>query len=83
MLAENEYDDVYGKDWIMNVRWSPSGDSLVTASRDCTVKVVDFRSGKVLFEGETPGQGDEHSIFFSNFDVKVSLFQLASYKVMK
>ena len=35
------------------VRWSPSGDKLASASDDTTVKLLDFKTGKVLYTGNT------------------------------
>ena len=40
-------------DYIYCVRWSPSGDKLATASQDKTVKLLDFKTGKVLYTGIT------------------------------
>ena len=44
-------------DYISCVRWSPRGDMLATASSDMTAKVVDFKTGKVLYTGTTPDNG--------------------------
>ena len=38
------------------VRWSPSGDRLASASNDKTVKLLDFKTGKVLYTGNTSDQ---------------------------
>ena len=35
------------------VRWSPSGDKLASSSDDKTVKLLDFKTGKVLYTGNT------------------------------
>ena len=35
------------------MRWSPSGDKLASASRDGTAKLLDFKTGKVLYTGNT------------------------------
>mgnify|MGYP003879840555 CR=1 FL=1 len=35
------------------VRWSPSGDKLASTSYDKTVKLLDFKTGKVLYTGNT------------------------------
>ena len=35
------------------MRWSPSGDKLASASLDRTVKLLDFKTGKVLYAGNT------------------------------
>ena len=40
-------------DWINCVRWSSSGDTLASASRDLTAKLWDFGTGKVLYTGIT------------------------------
>ena len=38
---------------IRCVRWSPSGDKVASASHDKTVKLLDFKTGKVLYTGNT------------------------------
>ena len=38
------------------MRWSPSGDKLASASNDKTVKLLDFKTGKVLYTGNTSGE---------------------------
>ena len=40
-------------DSINCVRWSPSGDKLASASDDKTVQLLDFKTGKVLYTGNT------------------------------
>ena len=40
-------------DWIYCVRWSPSGDKLASASNDKTAKLLDIKTGKVLYTGNT------------------------------
>ena len=35
------------------VRWNPSGDMLATASSDKTAKLLDFKTGKLLYTGTT------------------------------
>ena len=35
------------------MRWSPSGDKLASASEDKTAKLLDFKTGKVLYTGNT------------------------------
>ena len=35
------------------MRWSPSGDKLASASGDKRVKLLDFKTGKVLYTGKT------------------------------
>ena len=35
------------------MRWSPSGDKLASAFEDKTVKLLDFKTGKVLYTGNT------------------------------
>ena len=37
----------------MCVRWSPSGDKVASASEDKTIKLLDFKTGKVLYTGNT------------------------------
>ena len=39
------------------VRWSPSGDMLASSSFDKTVALLDFKTGKKLYTGNTSGQG--------------------------
>ena len=38
---------------IMCVRWSPSGDMLASSSMDLTVALLDFKTGKKLYTGNT------------------------------
>ena len=33
------------------VRWSSSGDTFATASDDQSAKVIDFKTGKVIYSG--------------------------------
>ena len=40
-------------DWINCVRWSPSGNMLATASWDLTARVLDSKTGKVLYSGDS------------------------------
>ena len=40
-------------EWIRCVRWSPSGDMLASAAEDKKVKLLDFKTGKVLYTGKT------------------------------
>ena len=35
------------------MRWSPSGDKLASASDDKIVKLLDLKTGKVLYTGNT------------------------------
>ena len=46
----------------MCVRWSPSSDKLASASFDKTVKLLDFKTGKVLYTGNTSDKGGKLSI---------------------
>ena len=39
------------------MRWSPSGDKLASASWDKAVKLLDFKTGKVLYTGNTSDSG--------------------------
>ena len=50
-------------DDINCVRWSPNGDMLATASNDMTAALLDFKTGKQLYAGNT---SDERK--FSLFD---------------
>ena len=43
----------YYIDEINCVRWSPSGDMLVSSSGDKTVALLDFKTGKKLYTGKT------------------------------
>lgn len=43
----------YSLGGINCVRWNPSGDMLASASSDKTAKVLDFKTGKVLYTGTT------------------------------
>ena len=44
------------------MRWSPSGDMLVTASEDKTVALLDFKTGKTLYTGNI-SDGSKFSLF--------------------
>lgn len=33
---------------VVCVRWNPTGDTLVSASLDKKIKLIDFKAGKVL-----------------------------------
>lgn len=35
------------------MRWSPAGDMIATSSWDKTVALLDFKTGKPLYTGET------------------------------
>ena len=35
------------------MRWDLSGDRLASVSKDRTIKVLDFKTGKVLYSGTT------------------------------
>lgn len=50
-------------DLINCVRWDPSGDLLSSASFDRTTKVLDFKTGKILYSGISP---DESKFILSN-----------------
>ena len=43
-------------DVIYCVRWSPKGDIIFSASYDVTVALLDYKSGKKLYTGRTPGE---------------------------
>ena len=43
----------YYIDLISCVRWSPSGDMIATASDDTTAALLDFKTGKNLYTGNT------------------------------
>ena len=42
---------------ISCVRWSPSGDMLASTSEDRTIALLDFKTGKRLYTGETLDEG--------------------------
>lgn len=48
------------QDQILSMRWNSDGSLLATASADGTVKVAEFASDKILFEGKTP-DGSKYS----------------------
>lgn len=37
------------------VRWTPSEDVIASASQDGTAKLLDFKSGKVIYTGKKMG----------------------------
>ena len=45
--------DCYYIGIIYCVRWSPSGDTIASASGDQTVALLDFKTGKKLYSGNT------------------------------
>ena len=47
---------------IMCVRWSPSGDMLASSSMDLTVALLDFKTGKKLYTGNT-SDGSKFTLF--------------------
>ena len=48
--------DSYLLDTVYCVRWSQGGDMLATVSSDGTAKILDFKTGKVLYTGYTDGR---------------------------
>lgn len=40
-------------DWVNCVRWNPTGEALASACYDTTSKLLDFKTGKVLYTGTT------------------------------
>ncbi len=38
-------------DYIGCVRWHPSGEILASSSKDKTAKIIDFKTGKVIYTG--------------------------------
>lgn len=38
---------------IICVQWEPSGSMLASASADRSVKLLDFKNGKILYTGNT------------------------------
>eukprot|EP00331_Platyophrya_macrostoma_P012772 CAMPEP_0176411192 /NCGR_PEP_ID=MMETSP0127-20121128/3473_1 /TAXON_ID=938130 /ORGANISM="Platyophrya macrostoma, Strain WH" /LENGTH=332 /DNA_ID=CAMNT_0017790767 /DNA_START=47 /DNA_END=1045 /DNA_ORIENTATION=+ len=46
------------------VKWNQDGKLFAVASEDCTAKVVDFASGKVIFEKKTADEKFAHSVAF-------------------
>ena len=57
ICLKNSLLNYFSLDFIFCVRWSPSGDKLVSASNDTTVKLLDFKTGKVLYTGSTSDRG--------------------------
>lgn len=45
------------------MRWNPNGDMLASASTDNTVKLLDLKTGKILYSGTT---SDQSKFFFYN-----------------
>ena len=54
--------DCYYIGHINCVRWSPSGDMIASASEDKTVALLDFKTGKKLYTGNT-SDGSKFSLF--------------------
>ena len=52
----------YYIDSIFCVRWSPSGDMIASASQDQRVALLDFKTGKKLYTGNT-SDGSKFSLF--------------------
>ena len=46
------------------MRWNPSGDKLASASNDETLKLVDFKTGKVLYSGNTSDESKDKILTF-------------------
>jgi len=49
---------------IKNIKWSSKGDMLATGSHDCMAKVIEFKTGKVLYTGQHENEAIT-SVFFS------------------
>ena len=54
----------------MCVRWSPSGDKLACDSKIYTVTLLDFKTGKVLYTGNT---SDESKLSISKYMIIIHL----------
>ena len=50
------------------MRWSPRGDKLASTSYDKTVKLLDFKTGKVLYTGNT---SDESKLSNSKYMIVI------------
>ena len=62
------------------VRWSPSGDRLASASNDKTAKLLDFKTGKVLYTGNT---SDESKLSISNYMIVIQkLYRRSIFSVL-
>ena len=61
-------------DAIYCVRWSPSGDKLASAFLDKTVKLLDFKTGKVLYTGNT---SDKSKLPISRYMIVIHLSESA------
>ena len=48
---------------IYCVQWSPYGDMIATASYDQYARVIDFKTGKVIYSGTTPDAGKSFTAF--------------------
>ena len=48
--------------FIYCVRWSPSGDMIASTSFDNTVQLLDFKTGKTIYTGNT-SEGGKLSLF--------------------
>ena len=71
------------------MRWSPNGDKLASASGDKRVKLLDFKTGKVLYTGKT---SDESKLSISECIIVIqklyrprlfSLFHLDKHETKK
>ncbi len=47
-------------DYIYCVRWNPSGDMIASSSKDKTVKLLDIKTGKVLYTGTTSDRSNTY-----------------------
>ena len=47
------------------VRWSPNGDMIATASEDNSAKVIDFKTGKVIYSETAADRSN--SCYFIDF----------------
>ena len=62
------------------MRWSPSGDKLASASNDKTAKLLDFKTGKVLYTGNT---SDESKLSISNYMIVIQkLYRRSIFSVL-
>ena len=55
------------------MRWSPNGDMIASASDDSTVALLDFKTGKKLYTGNTSDGSN-----FSLFDQLIKVIPISS-----
>ena len=68
-------------DSICCVRWSRSGDLLASASYDKTAKLLDFKTGKVIYTGDSPNDSKWPNIMFLRFFSRMRQFSMFSLTI--